>query len=66
MFRGIVYHKCARGFHLPTRIVSADEWAVNSGAYMHWIVAIPPAKTPFCCTRYDVSSTNTPLFSRSI
>ena len=34
-----------------TRTVSAAECAVNSGAYMHWMVARPPEKTPRCCTR---------------
>ena len=49
-----------------TRTVSAVECAVNSGAYMHWIVARPPVNTPFCCSRYDVSRTNTPLLRRSM
>ena len=34
-----------------TRTVSAAECAVNSGAYMHWMVARPPENVPRCCTR---------------
>ena len=58
----------AQASHLvpPTRIVSAVECAVNSGAYMHWIVAMPPTNVPRCCTLYDVSRTNVPLLSRSM
>ena len=50
----------------PTVTRSAVECAVNSGAYMHCIVARPPVKTPFCWTRKEVSSTKTPLLSRSM
>ncbi|QEG43643.1 hypothetical protein UC8_56950 [Roseimaritima ulvae] len=38
-----------------------SEWLLNSGAYMHWIVANPVWYSPRNCTRVEYSNTYVPL-----
>ena len=38
-----------------------SEWLLNSGAYMHWIVAMPVWYAPLWTTRMAYSKTYVPL-----
>jgi len=43
-----------------------SEWLLNSGAYMHWISAMPVWYRPLSCTRTEYSNTYTPFGRESM
>ena len=47
--------------HQSTSSKKLSEWLLNSGAYMHWIAAMPVWYWPLCCTRVAYSKTYVPL-----
>ena len=49
------------GFAPSTLSMMLSEWLLNSGAYMHWIFAMPVGYLPACCTRTVYSNTYVPL-----
>ena len=53
-------HSCSGPPH-STVSVRLSEWLLNSGAYMHWISAMPVWYAPLCWTRTEYSKTYTPL-----
>ena len=44
-----------------TTMGTLAEWLLNSGAYMHWMLARPDGYVPLCWTRTAYSKTYVPL-----